>query len=82
MFRRSGSDRGHALLVPPQIAKHGEAQVAMQTLLEEVISGVLGDGVAGFALGAFAASSGSCQKRLVKAAQASGEGATVQAAGS
>ncbi|CAE7833257.1 unnamed protein product [Symbiodinium sp. CCMP2592] len=53
---------------------------------QEVASGVLGPGrlagVAGSALGAFAASSGSCQERLAKAAQATGEGAAVQAAGS
>ncbi|CAE7539975.1 unnamed protein product, partial [Symbiodinium sp. CCMP2456] len=53
---------------------------------QEVASGVLGPGrvasVAGSALGAFAASSGSCQERLAKAAQATGEGAAVHAAGS
>ena len=53
---------------------------------QEVASGVLGPGrvagVAGSALGAFAASSGSCQERLAKAAQATGEGAALQAAGS
>ncbi|CAE7903075.1 unnamed protein product, partial [Symbiodinium necroappetens] len=53
---------------------------------QEVVSGVLGPGrvasVAGSALGAFAASSGSCQERLAKAAQATGKGAVVQAAGS
>ena len=52
---------------------------------QEVASGAVGPGctanLVGRAVGAFATSSGSCPERLAKAAQAAGEGAAVQAAG-